>query len=562
MQLRVTNPGLYRRWLDAVRRFEGIQACVHGGGRFPLSAIGRLNSAPLFTELALQLLSPSGRLGLVVPSGIATDSFSQHLFGKMIDSSALISIYDFENRAGLFAAVHSSLKFSLLTCGSTNTPTHRAARFAFFAHDIDDLQDPKRSFILTPDEIALLNPNTKTCSVFRASTDAYLTRAIYRLVPILQRESGGPVTDPWGFVSRLLVMSNTDSELFESHSDLLGKGFTASGPFLLSGSDKYAPLYEAKMFELYDHRAADVVISERALKRQAQPRELSPEEHGDPSRYPRPRFWMRSADANEVYKDYSRGWYVAVTKVTSATNGRRFVAGLLPRFPCTDSGFAMFLTGADASALASGCFYACVCAYVFDYVARQKLGGVNMLGFIQKQLAVLPPTTYTKPCQWGSGVESIAAWIIPRVVELTYTAWDLEAFAKDCGFECAPFRWDEARRFLLRCELDAAFFHLYLCSDASGEWCHCEAESQEELQRLKASFPTPRLAVEYMMETFPIVKKRDVEEFGDYRTKLQVLATYGQMAEAMKTGVTYKTLLDPPPADSRCCHRAKHGIQD
>ena len=48
-----------------------------------------------------------------------------------------------------------------------------------------------------------------------------------------------------------------------------------------------------------------------------------------------------------------------------------------------------------------------------------------------------------------------------RVIELSYTAWDLEAFASDCGYSCSPFRWDESRRFLLRCELDAAFFHLY-----------------------------------------------------------------------------------------------------
>jgi len=52
-------------------------------------------------------------------------------------------------------------------------------------------------------------------------------------------------------------------------------------------------------------------------------------------------------------------------------------------------------------------------------------------------------------------------WILLRVLELTYTAWDLEAFAQDCGWNGPPFRWDEKRRFLIRCELDAGFFHLY-----------------------------------------------------------------------------------------------------
>ena len=55
--------------------------------------------------------------------------------------------------------------------------------------------------------------------------------------------------------------------------------------------------------------------------------------------------------------------------------------------------------------------------------------------------------------------ESLRKLIVPRVLELTYTAWDLEGFARDCGYDGPPFRWDEERRFMLRCELDAAFFH-------------------------------------------------------------------------------------------------------
>jgi hypothetical protein len=114
-------------------------------------------------------------------------------------------------------------------------------------------------------------------------------------------------------------------------------------------------------------------------------------------------------------------------------------------------------------------------------------------------------------------------------VELTYTAWDLAPFARDCGYDGPPFRWDEARRFLLRCELDAAFFHLYGIA---------------------------RDDADYILETFPIVKRDDVKRHGDYRTKRTILEIYDAMQTAIATGEPYQTILDPPPGNPRMAHGA------
>ena len=108
-----------------------------------------------------------------------------------------------------------------------------------------------------------------------------------------------------------------------------------------------------------------------------------------------------------------------------------------------------------------------------------------------------------------------------------YTAWDLEAFGRDCGYAGPPFRWDEARRFLLRCELDAAFFHLYGIT---------------------------RAAAAYILDTFPIVKRKDLATHGDYRTQRTILEIYDALSEATRTGHPYQTRLDPPPADPRVAH--------
>ncbi|MFH1296730.1 MAG: hypothetical protein ABIJ04_05590 [Bacteroidota bacterium] len=134
----------------------------------------------------------------------------------------------------------------------------------------------------------------------------------------------------------------------------------------------------------------------------------------------------------------------------------------------------------------------------------------------------------------------------PRLLELTFTAWDLEPFARDCGYEGVPFRWEEVRRFLLRCEMDAAFFHLYLGS--VEEW-HLQNDV------LKRIYPTPRHAVDYIMETFPIVKRRDIAQYGEYRTKNLILEIYDAMQRAKESGTPYQTILEPPPADPQVAHK-------
>ncbi|MEI8191436.1 MAG: hypothetical protein WCI75_17115, partial [candidate division NC10 bacterium] len=179
--------------------------------------------------------------------------------------------------------------------------------------------------------------------------------------------------------------------------------------------------------------------------------------------------------------------------------------------------------------------------------------------YIIEQLPTLTATSYTQVPNWGKCTQALRDWLLPRIVELTYTAWDLELFAQDCGWSGSPFRWDEERRFLLRCELDAAFFHLYLPAEASGDpalsdgsggtgWRPGEGERAEDLARLKASFLTPRDAVSYIMDTFPIVRRKDEKKCnGDYRTKRVILEIYDAMADAMRTGHPYQTRLDPPP---------------
>jgi hypothetical protein len=152
-----------------------------------------------------------------------------------------------------------------------------------------------------------------------------------------------------------------------------------------------------------------------------------------------------------------------------------------------------------------------------DFVLRQSIGGSNLNWFILKQCAVLPEET----------VRGQADWITPRVVELLYSTMALTAFAKDCGWDCRPFPWNESRRQQIRCELDAAFFHLYEINHGD---------------------------VDYIMETFPIVKKKDIAEHGTYRTKERILEIYDEMATCRAEGTSWESPLNPPPGDARATH--------
>jgi hypothetical protein len=157
-------------------------------------------------------------------------------------------------------------------------------------------------------------------------------------------------------------------------------------------------------------------------------------------------------------------------------------------------------------------------SFACDWILRQSIGGTHLTFFIVKQLAVLPPSFYTADHR---------AFIAPRVLELTYTAWDLAGFARELGYDGPPFRWDEERRFLLRAELDALYFHLYGIA---------------------------RDDVDYILDTFPIVRRKDEAAYGEYRTKRVILEIYVALAEANRTGVPYPTRLAPPPADPRVAH--------
>jgi hypothetical protein len=515
--LKQLDPALHAAFEQDLRLAEGVSHLIRTGGRFPLCGKGDINTYSIFAETNRSIISPTGRVGCIVPSGIATDNTTKEFFGQLVKTRTIASLYDFVNNVGLFPGVgHGRFKFCLLTLTGVDR-TQPEPEYAFFSSYVTDIADAQRRFTLSAEDIQLLNPNTRNCPIFRTRRDAEITKAIFRRVPVLfneNKEDG----NPWDISFLRMFDMSGDSALFRTRDELEADNWSLVGNIFLREGKRYLPLYEAKMLHHYDHRYGDYALKPEGSRDTELPR-IPVDLMQDATYGVQPRYWV-PADAvdSKLHDRWPYEWLLGWRDITNSTNERTVVASVLPKVGVGDK---FLLMQPDRQPWEIVALLSNLISVPFDYVARQKLGGTSLKYFVMKQLPLLSPKIYDFRTPWETEVR-LADWVTPRVLELTYTAWDLELFARDLGYDGPPFRWDPERRFLLRCELDAAFFHLY---------------------------GIERDDVDYIMETFPIVKRKDEAAHGEYRTKRVILEIYDQMARAAKTGQPYQTLLDPPPVE-------------
>ena len=631
--LEKTNPMLWGEYQDASHRIAATNVFYRESGRFPLTAVGKLNTYPLFSETILQIKSAAGRAGFIVPTGIATDDSTKLFFGHISQSGQLASLYDIENRAKLFEAVDSRMKFCLLTVGQSPV-----AEFVCFASQPSQLTDPRRRFSLTPHEFQLINPNTLTCPMFRSERDAELTKKLYRSAPVLIKEAVylgegskrklvSPEVNPWGIrFSQGLFNMTSDSALFQNEP-----------------SEQRYPLYEAKLIHQFDHRFATFIPTANMANADWPSRDVTLDEKSSPHYAVTPRYWV---DKREVWLQVARlpegllkalkerhepgivliiawmlfgdwlrkhpgqgvypawqafakhhpfahtlspvsmglcgdnpaclkplnenylpgqptaeveaanerqqpGWFLVddaclasmlqatqpyaplvesapVLKsvdevlafaeacleaaspawlmgwrnIARATDERSFISAVMP---LSGVGHSMPLWSLDSTPELAAAFLGNMSALVYDYCVRQKLGGTNMTFGYFKQFPTLTPDRYT---------EADLAYIVPRVLELTYTAHDLAAWAQDLGHSGPPFPFHPERRAQLRAELDAYYARLY-------------GLTRDELRYILD--PADIMGDDYPSETFRVLKNGELRDFGEYRTQRLVLAAWDRL---------------------------------
>ena len=405
---------------------------------------------------------------------------------------------DFENREGLFPNIDSRIKFSLLTMArDVNEPA-----FTFFLTDPAQMFESERCFTLSPAQIARINPNTKTAPVFRSRADAELTAKIYGRVPVLVDETKGTAGNPWRvtFHSRLWHMAE-DSNWFRTPGQLQQAGFNRSGSLFQSSTgssatERYVPVYEAKMIHQFDHRWSTYG--------DADSRNVTRDEKRDATFEPSPRYWVPEDEVSNRLSamGWTHDWLIGWRNICRATDERTVIASVVPRYAVGHS-MPLFFPKNDERPCAL--LLSNLCSLVLDYVARQKVGGVNLTFGFFKQFPVLLPDHYT---------ELDVNFLIPRIVELTYTSHSMAPFAQDLGCDGPPFSWDEDRRAQLRAEIDAWYARAY-------------GLNRDEL--LYILDPAEVKGEGYPSETFRVLKYNEIRQFGNYRTRDLVLDAWDKM---------------------------------
>lgn len=507
---------LHDAFTGELRRADGETHLLRDSGRYPLTGRGDINTYAVFAELGRTVLAPRGQVGMVLPTGIATDATTQHFFADLVRTRTLASVYDFENEDKVFADVDHRVRFCLWTASGRAAPQERID-LAFRLRQVPQIAE--RRFLLTPAEIRLLNPNTGTCPVFDSRRNAEITLGIYRRVPVLWDEHS-PAGNPWQLTFRAMLHMSNDSGKFRVPDDLDAEGWDRHGTVYARGQERMLPLYEAKMLHHFDHRLGTYEGQTQAQANVGTLPRLTPAQKDDPEHAVLPRYWVAECEVEARLVDERRGWrwdrdwLLGWRDICRSSDVRTVIPSILPR---TGIGHTFPLLLSPQRSVTG--LLADLSSIVFDFVARQKIAGTHLTYGYLTQLPVLPPDAYDRPCPWSPG-ERLEAWVTARVLELAYTAHDLAGFARDHGDPGPPFRWDERRRSALRAELDAAYFHLY---------------------------GVTRPDVEHVLDSFRAFRNTAPERFA--ATNAAILETYDAMATAIidPGAPHWRSPLDPPP---------------
>jgi hypothetical protein len=504
------DPALLARFRSAQRKAAATAHFLLKSGRYPLTGRGDVNTYSVFAETFRTVIAADGSAGIVTPTGLVTDKTTSAFFGNLVSTRTLAALHDFVTNPRIWTDVgNRKFRFAVTAIRGRSTPVERI-RMSFFSKYPTDVT-PERVFSVTPDEIQLLNPNTGNCPVFITRADADLTIGVYRRHPVFIHD-GSLQGNPWGVTfMRMFDMAN-DSDLFLERTDLMP---THDDGWLIRTQDgEYVPLYEAKLLWHYDHRLSSYALRAPGSRDTELPR-LTDAMHDDPNAEAVALYWVNHARVTERLKGrWDRGWLLGWRDITGPALMRTIIPCVLPTAAVGHQFPLAFPAKSESAYLLQSTCSSLAC----DFVVRQKLTGVHLTYFIIKQVAIPHPDTFMQPTPWDRK-RTLAEWIRPFVLELSYTSKRLKPYAEDLGDYGEPFRWVPERRAVLQAELDAAFMHIY---------------------------GFQRRDVEHILGTFRTLAATEERLHGEYRTRRLVIAAYDRMTEAILAGGGWSTAAGAP----------------
>ena len=443
------------------------------------------NTYRLFLEQYYLILQKNGRIGIVVPSGLYTDQACLPLRDIIFRHCNVNFIYCFENKLGIFN-IHRMFKFVLLSATKGNkTSTFKCAFME---------QDPNRlhlidnnAFRISIEQIERFSPNTLSLMEFAEMRELTISSRIYSNNLIL----GNYLKSTWNTAFQDEFHMTHDSKLF--HFDCCDQ------------NDKLVPLCEGKQIWILTNSLSS------------------------------PTKWMTKKNAsNKPTTKFNRAIY---RSIASNTNERTLIPSVVPAGTPTGNSLDVCPLPTKFAVLIA----TIMGTFVVDWITRKKVT-TNLSKFITSQLPMINPENN---CQIHELLLALGCRLICTTQEFIYIwkdcfsdywinseFWynskvDLNSYGPSheheiryrlkeetltltpdwephCGIhERLPDRRDTGDRAQLRAEIDAYIAYLYGLS---------------------------RDDFIYILDTFPVLKKKEETAFGEFMSKRKCLEEYDRIS--------------------------------
>lgn len=454
---------------------------------------GDINTFKLFLEQFFTILDQGGHMGIVVPSGVYTDKGCQALREMFFEQSQIEYLYCFENRwPTVFNGVDGRFKFVVF--GTQKGGRTDNFKCAFMEHDPERLPVIDANALeMSVKQVKKFSPDTLSIMEFNSQRDIDITEKVYGNWPLMGEKLEGIWNVKFGSE---LHMTN-DSNLFKT-------------------APTDCPLYEGKMVWLFD------------------------------SNFENPRYWLAEGDVKKRLGENAwegQHYRIGFRNIAASTNERSLVCGVIP--PSFHGNSFPTITPQSSSWQGPNIpetmwITSILSSFCIDFLIRQKVS-MNLNFFFIESLPV--PRRATDNISFAVMIarvgrllcctkefatlwETIFApeWQSPNFWYPSHTVIDAygpaheqeirkrlreeaQTLTPEWGPHCGvhdrlPDRRDTGDRAQLRAEIDAYVAHLYGLS---------------------------RDDFAYILDTFPVLKKKEEKAFGEFMSRRKCLEEYDRI---------------------------------
>ena len=524
--LMADNPAIAEKWEEYCDGFTEQSTYFKEPVSYSALGKGDINTFKLFLEQFFTVLKDGGRMGIVVPSGLYTDQGCQPLRQLFFDRKRVDFLYCFENRRAIFN-IHRSFKFVLF--GSQKGGKTDRFKCAFMEHDPERLPlIDANAFKMSVKQVKKFSPDIISIMEFKSQRAIDTASEIYDRAPLIK--DGHQLTVAREF-------------------DLTGDGK------LLSSNDNGGPiLYEGKMLWLFD---CDFSEPRYWIKKDLYPVYYRKDSINRTSEFETlTRKKIRERVKNGSVDLAPERYRLGFREIAADTNERTFIASIIPPpspHCYTIRTFETYhpkLKGRnikirDTYPAEVLLFWAGICnSFVFDFVARIKTTNHLSTTYMDLPLPGFDDSKLDWNIAYNSGrlictdsrfadlwnvvfknYHNLHDLLLPNSTQEKYgPAHEQEIrrrlqdegrnLTSEWGPHCGvhdrlPDRRDTGDRAQLRAEIDAYVAHLYGLS---------------------------RDDFAYILDTFPVLKKKEKKAFGEFMSKRKCLEEYDRIC---KLGITH-----------------------